>query len=78
MLIGDVVAIYDALGSDGQDKTGDIPAAEVDNTPPVTPAALNSVAPRSGETGTAAQPHQGSCAGRTPSDQDAGRIGPSR
>ena len=56
MLIDDVVALYDALGGGWQDKAGDIPATEVDNAPPVTPAALDSVAARPGKTGIATQP----------------------
>jgi multidrug efflux system outer membrane protein len=48
MLIDDVVALYDALGGGWQDKAGDIPATEVDNAPPATPAALDSVAARPG------------------------------
>jgi multidrug efflux system outer membrane protein len=44
MVIGDVVALYDALGGGWQDDTGSIQTTNVDTPLPVVPAALDSVA----------------------------------
>jgi outer membrane protein TolC len=45
-LTNDVVTLYTALGGGWEDRAGDIQAPVINPAPPVTPAALDSVAAR--------------------------------
>ena len=56
MLTNDVVALYDALGGGWQDNTGDIKPPSADSPPPITPAALDSIAAGTENKGPTAQP----------------------
>lgn len=44
MLTNDVVALYDALGGGWQENTTPVPTPSIEDAPPITPAALDSVA----------------------------------